>query len=76
MSLRLLLVVLTVHELGHWLVAYVVLRMPISSMTIALVHSCSSIPCWPSKRPWFLALRSRAGACASGCRSRPPLFAR
>ena len=27
------LVVLTVHEFGHWLVAYV-LRMPISSMTI------------------------------------------
>jgi regulator of sigma E protease len=30
-----LFVVLTVHELGHWLVAYV-LRMPISSMTIGV----------------------------------------
>jgi regulator of sigma E protease len=30
-----LLVVLTVHEFGHWLVAYV-LRMPISSMTIGV----------------------------------------
>jgi len=30
-----MLVVLTVHEFGHWLVAYV-LRMPISSMTIGV----------------------------------------
>jgi regulator of sigma E protease len=30
-----LLVVLTVHEFGHWLVAYA-LRMPISSMTIGV----------------------------------------
>jgi len=30
-----LLVVLTVHEFGHWLVAYM-LRMPISSMTIGV----------------------------------------
>jgi membrane-associated protease RseP (regulator of RpoE activity) len=30
-----LLVVLTVHEFGHWVVAYV-LRMPISSMTIGV----------------------------------------
>src|SRR5258708_22145837 len=30
-----LFVVLTVHELGHWLVAYA-LRMPVSSMTVGV----------------------------------------
>jgi hypothetical protein len=33
-----LLAVLTVHEFGHWLVAYV-LRTPISSMTVGAVWS-------------------------------------